>query len=256
MKTSGGTPPGGNPLLYFDMEIDSIPVGEDINIPLKYGTASEPIDSVYALIFTVDYNKNLVDSASVKMNFNNSWLGTVNTDMIALQKKSHSFGKLRVGITRIDQLNANGQGPIAYFGGITIDNLSGKNNGLTEPFTLGVSDVSIITKSNMELLYSTIQDTALVWDSAATFVPQLNRNAANILLFPNPANTELTLKSSESIAAIRVINTLGQEVLISEPILPDSQVARLNVSNWQAGWYVVMVTTESGNSVHPISILH
>jgi N-acetylneuraminic acid mutarotase len=57
---------------------------------------------------------------------------------------------------------------------------------------------------------------------------------ASISVFPNPARDMITWEADESITGITIMNALGQIVLAA-----DNTTKQLNISNWDAGLYLV-----------------
>lgn len=82
-------------------------------------------------------------------------------------------------------------------------------------------------------------------ESSTAGLPVLK--SEDVQMFPNPANSELTLRTGDvSNALITVFDINGQKV--SEQIA-ESAETKLNVSNLPAGNYVVEITTAGGNMI-------
>lgn len=80
-------------------------------------------------------------------------------------------------------------------------------------------------------------------------VDENNANAMNV--YPNPVKDNLTI-TAEAMTRITITNTLGQ-VMLDENVASDSEV--INMSQYEAGVYVVRITTESGVAVERISVV-
>ncbi|MEL6846568.1 MAG: T9SS type A sorting domain-containing protein, partial [Bacteroidota bacterium] len=65
-----------------------------------------------------------------------------------------------------------------------------------------------------------------------------------IKLFPNPASTQLSLRSSYQLQSVRISNLMGQEVMRQDLNQPQ---ADLNISTLPAGVYMIQVETREGN---------
>ncbi len=62
---------------------------------------------------------------------------------------------------------------------------------------------------------------------------------SNLKMYPNPANSNVSINSKEVIEKVTVYNLLGQEVISNTP---NSQSVTLDISNLQIGVYVVKAT--------------
>jgi len=68
--------------------------------------------------------------------------------------------------------------------------------------------------------------------------------AGDIRIFPNPVTDIVNIQSSYTILDIEVMSFIGQSVYTQRGV--DSKATKLNVSNLQAGVYLVKVTTDQG----------
>lgn len=71
-------------------------------------------------------------------------------------------------------------------------------------------------------------------------------NAIGLDIYPNPANRVLNVTADQPITSIEVYNVAGQRV---ESINPTISRVEMNVEAWEAGIYVVHVTTDNGTAV-------
>jgi hypothetical protein len=69
--------------------------------------------------------------------------------------------------------------------------------------------------------------------------------STNLVLFPNPASDEITLKSSGNLlgATISIHSLLGQEL---ETFTLNTEETTLNISNYQSGIYILKVNSQEG----------
>ena len=71
-----------------------------------------------------------------------------------------------------------------------------------------------------------------------------NSNVAEVNVFPNPANSELTVNISKgSFSKVSIVNSLGQQVLLQDV---NSASTKLNIKALPAGTYYISVRGESG----------
>jgi hypothetical protein len=70
-----------------------------------------------------------------------------------------------------------------------------------------------------------------------------------MMVYPNPAKDNLTIKA-EGMKRVTITNTLGQ-VVYDNDVNSDNEV--INMSQYDAGIYMVRITTESGSVVRKVS---
>lgn len=74
-----------------------------------------------------------------------------------------------------------------------------------------------------------------------TVLSTTSNEIATFSMYPNPANDLVTIDAKSNIDSVSVYNLLGQEVMISTP---KSAQATLDISNLNAGVYLVKTTTQ------------
>ena len=112
--------------LYFYTLQDSVLAGDTLWIHVGYGTDSCLIDSAYGVGFQLFYPPSLVDSGSVVVRYDSSWLGTDQLDMITLDMDLYQSGVVEVGMTRIDHFDTTGYGELCRIGLAMQDDISAK----------------------------------------------------------------------------------------------------------------------------------
>jgi hypothetical protein len=88
-----------------------------------------------------------------------------------------------------------------------------------------------------------------------------NNNAiTNVSVYPNPANTNATVKVNSAVsgmATIAVYNALGQEVsVMSEKIVTGFNTFELNTTALANGLYTISVNTANGKSIQKLTVNH
>ena len=220
--------------------------GQMLQIPIILGDTTVPADSIYGVAFTINYDETMTDTNSVFVDFNTSWLGTHNTDMISVQKDFYYQGKIEVAVVRIDHTNRDGMGQIGTLNLTIKDDILKKANN--QRLDLSISDVRIITNIETERLASTPPTDVLV--SIISSTPQLPLNSY-VNVFPNPAKTNFNIQSNHEIQWVRLYNLNGQEIK-SMP-LQDLHTT-INIQNLATGVYVLQVQTQQNITTQKIQI--
>lgn len=226
-----------DPYLYLDVTPDSTNLSDTVYIETYYGTAQTPVDSVYGIAFTINYDTVLVDTNWISTQFLNSWFGQPGVDLLTLQKSIPLQGKIDLAMVRTDHLNVNGfGGPLCRTGIVIVDNVAGR---MPLPFTL--SDPFAITASEFELGVNLGHDTTLVDTSGTTGVHSFTY--LNFNMQPNPAKDFIVLKSLPADAIIEVYNLNGGIVLKEKSIAEKNKLVDIRKLN--KGIYNIRIYNES-----------
>jgi alpha-tubulin suppressor-like RCC1 family protein len=82
----------------------------------------------------------------------------------------------------------------------------------------------------------------------ASGIEEINNNAGNIKVYPNPASDVLTVSSGsrqDVVSCIEVFNLLGEKIY-NTPITDNRLPATINVADFPSGVYIVQAKTENG----------
>ncbi|MCB9265873.1 MAG: T9SS type A sorting domain-containing protein [Lewinellaceae bacterium] len=101
-----------------------MPVGSSFNIPIVVGTEDLPIQDVYGVAFTIVYDPEVIDAGSLDIIYPVTWFGEPGVNTISIDRTYAAEGRIEMAITRTDQNNVSGYGPIAFLIGI-IDDIAG-----------------------------------------------------------------------------------------------------------------------------------
>jgi hypothetical protein len=222
--------------------------GQMLQIPIMLGDTSILADSVYGVAFTINYDETMTDTASVSVDFNTSWLGSINSDMISVQKDFYYQGKIEVAVVRIDQTNRDGMGQIGTLNLTIKDDILKKST--TQRLDLLISDVRIITNAETKRLASTPPTDILV--STITSTTDLTAATTYVNVFPNPAKTNLNIQSNDEIQWISLYNLAGQEI---KSVLIQDLTTELNIQHLAQGMYVLKVQTTQGIQTQKIQVV-
>lgn len=234
-----------DPLLYLEFPSDSVAVSTSISIPIYFGASSLAVDSLYGLAFSISYDTTLIKSASVTANFNNSWLGTINTDMFSVSKNLPDNERIDIAVSRTDQQNKlNGFGQIGELNIVTSDNISGKLL-ITKALQLNISNVKAITASGIAFAVNTAGDSVVVVDDSLAGFSDVLIDFKAIIVYPNPAKNNISIQvNGASIKSVTMYNILGQnEVNITGNINSKLQI---NLADYPAGMYMLQIETDKG----------
>ena len=81
-------------------------------------------------------------------------------------------------------------------------------------------------------------------DNLSVSIKEVSEQKENVLVFPNPLNSELKIVSSQRIKNLAVINSLGNRILYRRNI---GKSITLDSSKWQDGIYLLLIHLSDNN---------
>ncbi len=219
--------------------------GDLIQIPMVLGTEEDPAIDVYGFTFPFEYNPDVFDPASVKINFStDSWL-SYNSPILYMTKNSLE-GKLDAGYTRTSGISSSGFGRIGMLEFVVEDIIDGFRLGSSEQQIEIGGGTSTVMNSAGQVFGMRIGTVTIhiVTDKRHSKEEQLNPDLLKI--GPNPANQfiNIHLNGQQQFHQVVVRNMTGQTVFNLENI--ETNRTQLNVGNYETGLYFVSVMTDAG----------
>lgn len=201
----------------------------------------------YGLAFTINYDPLLVDTNSVYLTFDNSWLGLINVDMIGIQKDFYAQGEVEVGLTRIDQTSVIGSGPIAQMHFIIKDDVLPKT--LNKRLDLSIDNIRLINHLGVETSVTGLTSQVLITEPVLGFdASPLNSAINEIYIAPNPVKESVYIYSSvETIQEINLYNITGQLILNISTVRDYNKT--LDLGALSLGVYLLEVKTENSSEI-------
>lgn len=220
----------------FFVDVTTPPTQQQASLPIVLGTQPIPANGVYGLAFTLQYDTSLVKPGTVQVSFANSWLGTLGTDMIEVQRDFYPDGIVKVAVTRIDGQNMNGFGPIGALNFTIQDDIMLQRGNYD--FRFDLRDVRLINAQETELGTNPSESTL----SITTSTQQLALDRVSI--YPNPAREWLRIEAQNTVIEdIIMMTTAGQVVRNWHPTHSE---ATLSVADVAPGLYILTVRTTDG----------
>lgn len=188
-----------------------------------------PADSLYGLAFRLFFDPSLVDMTTAEVTYPGSFFGTSGQDMIKLDVVNSLTGFVDIALSRINQQNITGLGPVARITIVTTDNVSGK-------VTLNVTptDVDAVTASGDPVNLNPIGDD-LVIDPAFTGISDISL-LPEMFVAPVPAGDFIRVHfSNQANADALYLTDLSGKILME--ITPDSKYQNLDIRSLSKGAY-------------------
>jgi len=236
-KTGALQTPTGVPF-RIDISQDTIYSGNMLHADIYLGDSAIAIaDSVYGVAMSLRYDASLVKTDSfLQVDFNNSWIGTEQLDMLTLVKRFDTTGKLDIGMVRLDQQNQSGAGKLASLSMVMQDDITGKRS-IFENFAFQVDMLKIISFDETDVSTHIITDTVVIYQQQTTAAGHIQANNG-IALYPNPA-AGLVLIASPGVPfhGFTVYNALGRAIRSVE--CADGERFLLEVQQFPDGMYFI-----------------
>lgn len=241
LRPGEGSPASANQSPFLVGYASSNP-GATIRLPILLGDQANPVDSAYGLAYTIFYDQTMVDTNSVMVDFDTSWLGTEGVDMITIHKNFYNNGQLQIGMSRTDHQPVSGYGQIGTLQFTIKDDIIRRNSANLH-LIMGIGQVRFIDEmENTVDIEGQPSYVVILRADDPTGVEEILGN--QIQLFPNPASNRVILQSSqEDIERIRLFNGAGQLLHSAQPQTLEHQ---LNVSELASGIYQLEIQTASG----------
>ena len=230
----------GIPGMTLQFSQDTIYNNDTLTTNIFLGSQALPVNNIYGLAFTFNYDPLVVDSNYSQFYFIPSWLGD-STNSININR-NFSTGQVKAAITRIDHTPRSGNGQLAVFRCIiTTDNINGKDYSyyLNQQY---ISDITAVDQYGNRLSLNAGIDS----DYVGWFVNGINQLSKPVMInvYPNPAGDLVRITSGSGMTDIRIIDIIGNEV---QTIRSDNKLSEtIDISRLAAGVYTVHVTSQSG----------
>jgi hypothetical protein len=219
-----------NPAIYLQFDKNLYHPGDTLLADVYIGSQSVPQVGFCGAAFTIDYDESNTKPGSDYFTFNNSWVGTINQDMIKFSKMFSNTGIVDASLVRTNQTNVTGYGKVAQLRLTIKDTVTGngwlyfttnktvQTNAAGEfaPLSAGTDSVPVVTNVGIKK-----------YD-----------NQVHFSVFPNPSNGNFTVSCSQSMDEVKVTDILGNIVY---SLRPNSSKTSLLLEN--GGIYFVTVVS-------------
>ena len=216
------------PPIYILSNYDTVNQSDSIIYSIYLGSDETPAENVYGVSMKWQHETPEVFGSDNSADFNGSWLGTKNVDMIA-----NGFpleDGIDIGMSRTDQQNRTGKGRISTVRIIVPDNLG----EIQKDINLVLTDLLIISFEG-----DTIHPNIILQDPVVILrnrIKDLNILEKNVLVYPNPNSGILNLESRLQLDKIRIVDLSGRSLYVQiNPSLHEV----FDLSGFGRGLYVI-----------------
>ncbi len=232
---SGGLNQGSSSDPGFNIKYlkDTFYAGDTLIAQIILGSTSKPVINLYGLAFSIALDPAIFESNKAFLKVNPSFLGTKATDLIAMTKNNTSAGVMDIGISRINQLNASGNGTIAILYLPVKRTLSQKY--LKAILSLS-NNYQISYNQKPVSLYLT-SDSVLVKQDHTGIENAKTSEAFSLSIFPNPFQSTTTITynlNHNSKINIVLIDVTGKQIgtIVNENQVPGNYQFDINAEKY------------------------
>ncbi len=216
-----------DPSIFVDLpEEGELEAGSTFTIPIILGTEDNPVRDIYGFSFSINFDPNFINPEKVQVHYPTSWFGQEDVNVLTLDK-IYEEGRIEIGMTRNDQNDVSGYGPVAYIKGIIADIAGIVDTRMETAEPLGISlnagPVPLNTKST-EIKVASIDDPYTILRSFHMFPMP----AGDVLHFSNVLNAPAD--------EVRLFDLQGRQVLQTF-----NNVHEINISDLPSGMYLIRV---------------
>jgi len=234
-----------DPVLYLDLpEANEIMEGATIQIPIILGSDDIPVEEIYGLAFTIEFQDGVFLNNSFEIEIIDSWLGDPSENLEYIVHNDSNESKLEMAITRTDHINTSGGGVIGFAIGI-IDDLAGKTS--VETSINGIKGIDY--SERIIPLNGPVDSVSLITSTTPVELDQ------QLEVFPNPVNETLNVFTSGQydVLSMKIYNVLGQQI---KEINVSGQHEQINTSLIENGLYILQVEYEEGLVTRKFEVMH
>lgn len=227
----------GVPELYFDLAGITLAPGASVSIPIKLGTAADPMNDMYGLGTNVQIN-GITLGTQATITTATSWIG--NTSNMLEFSKNFSMSTLDWAIARTDHQNISGNGTIGMLN-FTVP--SNAIPGTTVDFVF--DDAIMIDKDGNQITAFNTSDANATIQAVGISAVELMTNRATIIPNPSGDNAQLKIYSaSKQKMDITITDIAGKTVYkTNTEITEGDNYINLPASDLVKGIYAVNAST-------------
>lgn len=228
---------------------DTLYTGPGQWLPVALGSKEQLAENVYGVAFTIAYDPAQIKEHDLSFLTENSWLGTVEKDLLVFQHNDAALGKLDVALVRIDGRNRTGQGVIGKVK-VTIEDLVfNLREGNENKLKFQIQDVQLISNAYKSIPVNPLNSPPVVKTKVVSKV-QDRLIAHQVRLFPQPATDQLFVEYGS--LQVQGVQLLQQDGRALTPILNPTR--QLDLQGIPGGIIFLKVLTDKGVGLKKILI--
>lgn len=233
-KVSTSTILTGIPDLHLLPFNDTIISGNSSKMSIMLGNSTNSLSNIYGIAFTISYDNAIIDGNSFGLNANGSWMGTQNSNLIAVGLKNVTNNQYQSSIVRVNQSNISGNGKI---GEISFKSLSNLSSNISTTFTL--SNITLIDYSQ-NVINVNPTNTNFYVKTSVTGLNELKN--LDFKIYPNPAKDQVNVELADNSQYVLEFYDLLGKKITTHSFTGKNNI--IDVSSFSKGVYFVKINKQ------------
>ncbi len=212
---------------------DTFFAGDTLVAQIMIGSASKPVANLYGFAFSLALDPALFEINNAFLKMNTSFFAAKISDVITMNKKDVSSGTMDIGISKINHLNASGNGLIATL-------YVPVNKTLTQNYvksSLSISNNYQVSNSGKSVPLYLTSDTILIKQDHTGINVPIGERKLGINVFPNPFQSNVTISynlDQKSRIKIDVFDLEGKQIasITNEEEVPGLHQLNINAEKY------------------------
>lgn len=228
-----------DPPVFFEVPPkETLPDSGAFRLPIVLGTEDQPLNNLYGVAFTIEFDPKVIDPSSIELSYPTSWLGEEGVNLATIDYTFSSDGVIEVALTRTDQNEVSGFGPVAYFRGIRDDIIGRSQMDVKINHSMGVhNDGSLIP---IKGLSSKVEFPETVPSYGLIDLK------AGMRIYPNPASDRVFVRNIFEVP-VDGLQILSADGRVIRPM--ERNTNQLDLSTLPDGLYIIRVDM-GGHLIH------
>ncbi len=244
--------PNLDPQLFLNAK-DSISVqqGKQLVIPINLGDDSLTVDHFNGIAFSIFYNPEVIQGASIQFNMDSSWINN-DEDVFAIVQNDSENGVADVTVTRYGQNAISGSGQIGSIAIIIEDDVI--------PLAMKQRKETIAIDS-IRMVDEFLNTTAIANDTILYIIQKdsVTNNLdielkQKINISPNPVDEWMNIHTPLKIQKIEIYNLLGEKIFYNE--MNNANYGQILVKPFSNGIHIIKLFTNKGVISKKVLIKH
>lgn len=235
--------------LFVEFTDDTVEVGKSVRVAIRLANSFLQANDVYGIAYTLHYDKELIDSNTINIDYSNSGLKKNTQEKIVyLSKPFFADGNIKSAVSRIDRIGKDfPSGPLGIIDFVMEDNLAQKTT-LYDWLHFHFTDVFLIKNDETIIPVCAFSDSIVVFENVSG-VNDIKNDGIEV--FPNPASNTLYIKHKfKTEAFYQLLNAMGQKINTFQKT--ESKGAIIDISHLNKGIYFLQITNNEQTIVTKI----
>ncbi|MBN4052011.1 tandem-95 repeat protein [Cytophagaceae bacterium AH-315-L13] len=197
-----------NPDLYFEILSGDIAPGTTVEVAIILGRDTV---SLYGIAFDIQLDLGLIENASLKINYDNSWLAVQDTGFLTLVHTDFSSGIVYGACVRTDQDSALNYGEIARLQFVV-------DSSITDTIDLNLELINsggVMVNGDSTVFYHSEESDTSVTINPGTGIGNSLINVTDFNIYPNPYTNETSITytlTKRTKVKLNIFDILGNHI--------------------------------------------